>query len=112
MPTPIFDISAKLGIDNIDSDQDDQMSVDLPGTTSSSGRNKPPTSGPKLAKMSDGPIIPDVDSSLYMYRDIPFNLGIPVEMRRHEENLIQLVCDLKRQVSTLSIGVFADWFLF
>ena len=69
VPTPIFDISAKLGPNNTDSDSDhdDQMLVDLPATTSSSGRNKSPTSGPELANMRDGPIIPVVDPSLYMY---------------------------------------------
>lgn len=70
LPTPIFDISANLATDAMDTDSE------------------------QLAKMRDGPIIPDVDPSLYMYRDIPFNFGTAAEMRRHKENLAQLVSDL------------------
>jgi hypothetical protein len=75
-----------------DSDRDNRMSVDPPAT-SGFGGNK---SNLELPCITDGPIFPDVDSSIYMYRDIPFNLGTNEEMKRHQDNLAQLVLDLKR----------------
>jgi hypothetical protein len=118
LPTEIFDLfvnleptivptKASADLDIVidsDSDQDYQMLVDPPATSSSAKVNL------KQANMTNSPIIPDVDPLLYMYRDIPFNFATSGGMKQHQAVLDQLVSELKQSVSIILCNIFINLF--
>ena len=84
LPTPIYDISVKLG--QHDDSDDDRMVTDQNLVTSI------------LSNVSTTPILTETNPVLFIYRDIVFNLGSSADISCHNRNMRQLLVDLQASV--------------
>lgn len=95
LPTEIFDISADLGIHETEPGSDNDMVVDSGPSTKRKAKSikKKPTT---LPKVTAGPVMPTLDSSRYMYRDVPFSLATDEQMAKYARYVKTLVDELEQ----------------